>query len=465
MGLPVLAAAAGAAVVTSALAAQVGEGLGALLGLAVGGIAGAALAWPIGRQMNWAAETLERLAAGETDQISRESGISETDRMLRAGRALARRSDEERRSAERQRIEAEALIAAMAEGIVVIAADERVRSINPAARRMLDLGTTPVAGRLAVEVLRNAELNRLLQRVLLSGEPADAYLDFHAPRDFCLQVRGVPFAPLGERRPGALLTLHDVSRLRTLERVRRDFAANASHELRTPVTSIRGYAESLCEMQISPPEAAHFAEVIARNAAQLQTLIQDLLTLAEIESDREQGRTPPKEDLPVSVLFAAVEQACLPAARSRRITLRFRTPEGLRVQAVPSLLERALLNLVENAIRYSDPGTTVDVEAERTPDELLLRVRDQGVGIAPEHLERIFERFYRVDRARSRRHGGTGLGLSIVRNAVEAQGGVVTAESQVGVGSVFTIRLPATPAEPHGARPAPLELHGTRESL
>lgn len=442
IGIAVFVAAALAGLLTAALSDRLGEGMAALAGMAAGAAGGGALALKLGRHYERSAETLERLGEAPLEDAPAGGGVVETDRMLRAGRALARRLDEDRRAAERRRREAGALISAMAEGVVVIDPDERVREINGAARRLLDLETAPVAGRLALEVLRNAEFNRLIQRVLRSAEPAEVYLDLHAPREISLHVRGTPFAPAGEAPPGVLLTLNDVTRLRTLERVRRDFAANASHELRTPVTSIRGYADSLCEMGIQPPEAARFAETISRNAAQLQALIQDLLTLAEIESDREQGRTPPKEDLPIAVVFSAVEDACRPAARARRMTLRFRAPEGLRVLAVPALLERALVNLVENAIRYSEPATTVEVEAERGDSDLVIRVRDQGVGIAAEHLERIFERFYRVDRARSRRQGGTGLGLSIVRNAVEAQGGAVRAESKVGEGSVFTITLP-----------------------
>jgi len=438
----VFAAAALAGLLTAALSERLGEGMAALAGMAAGAAAGGALALKLGRHFERAAEFMERLGEAPREEAASAGGVVETDRIMRAGRALVRRLDEDRRAAERRRREADALISAMAEGVVVIGPDERVREINGAARRMLDVGTAPVAGRLALEVLRNAEFNRLIQRVLRSAEPAEAYLDLHAPRESSLHVRGTPFAPAGEAPPGVLLTLNDVTRLRTLERVRRDFAANASHELRTPVTSIRGYADSLCEMDIQPPEAARFAETIARNAAQLQALIQDLLTLAEIESDREQGRTPPKEDLPISVVFSAVEDACRPAARARRMTLQFRAPEGLRVLAVPALLERALVNLVENAIRYSEPATAVVVEAARGESDVVIRVRDQGVGIAAEHLERIFERFYRVDRARSRRQGGTGLGLSIVRNAVEAQGGAVRAESKVGEGSVFTITLP-----------------------
>jgi len=443
IGIVAFAAAALAALLAVALRNQLGDGPAALVGLAAGTAAGGVMARRLGRQFERVADALDRLPEAPPDGEMRDCGIAEADRMLRAGRALVRRLDEDRRAVERQRLETDSLIAAMAEGVVVLDADERVCRVNAAARRLLDLGSAPVVGRLALEVLRNAELHRLARRVLRSSEPADAFLDLPKPREISLHARGIPFASAGSTRPGALLTLHDVTRLRTLERVRRDFAANASHELRTPVTSIRGYADSLCEMDIQPPEAARFAEIIARNAAQLQALIQDLLTLAEIESDREQGRAPTKEDLPLAVVFSAVEDACCPAARARRITLEFRAPEGFRVYAAPSLLERALVNLVENAIRYSEPGTSVRVEAERVDTEIVIRVRDQGVGIAPEHLERIFERFYRVDRARSRRQGGTGLGLSIVRNAIEAQGGTVRAQSTVGEGSVFTIKLPA----------------------
>ncbi len=396
----------------------------------------------------WVARRVERAAdvwnrgVGEKENPP-ESGVVEMDQMLLAASSRIEHLRKASQVAEERIADLSAVFAAMREGVIVLDSDGRVLDVNDAARAMLDLGDLPMRGRLALEVVRNAELNRLVQRILRTREHIESELTAFGSEARSLQVRLSPLALSGGagRRFGVLLVVHDVSRLRALERVRRDFAANASHELRTPVTAIRGFAESLRDLPL-PEEAARFAEAIARNALQLQALIQDLLTLAEIESDQEQGRTPKKENLLVDVLFAAVEEACGPAARSKRIRLAFSTPEGLRVPAVPGLLERALVNLVENAIRYSDSGTRVDIIAETTEQDVVFHVRDQGVGIAPEHLERIFERFYRVDRARSRRQGGTGLGLSIVRHAVESQGGTVSATSVLGQGSTFTVRLP-----------------------
>ncbi len=432
---------AGAATAIAAWAAVGREWTAVAGAMAAAVAAGAVFAAAAHRRIARSVASFERaLAGGEI--VEGGSGIRELDGVMASAMALARRLAGERRESEIRRREAEAAMGAMTEGVVILDADERVLAVNPAAREMLELGDAPFRGRLALEALRDAELHRLAQRALRTGEPVESCVERSSPRSRSFEVRVAPFSPTDQGRSGALIVLRDVSRLRALERVRRDFAANASHELRTPVTSLRGYAESLREMEL-PPEAARFAQTIARNAAQLEALIRDLLALAEIESDRERGATPAKEDLPVAAVFAAVEDAMGDAARARRMALRFRAPDGLRVRAIPAFLERALVNLVENAIRYSEPGAAVEVLAERTEDGgVAIHVKDQGVGIAPEHLDRIFERFYRVDRARSRRQGGTGLGLSIVRNAVEAQGGTVTATSRLGVGSVFTVRLP-----------------------
>lgn len=232
-----------------------------------------------------------------------------------------------------------------------------------------------------------------------------------------------------------------IARLRQLETVRRDFVANVSHELRTPITPIKAAVETLQEGALrDEQEAKHFVNMIARHADRLGAIIEDLLSLSRIEEeekagiDLEQGALEP-------VLRAAI-QACSAKADHKNVRIELACPERLQAGINPPLLENAAVNLIDNAIKYSDPGRTVWVEAKRAGGEILIQVRDQGCGIEKEQLPRLFERFYRVDKARSRMLGGTGLGLAIVKHIAQTHGGRVSVESTPGEGSIFSLRLP-----------------------
>ncbi len=232
-----------------------------------------------------------------------------------------------------------------------------------------------------------------------------------------------------------------------LENVRRDFVANVSHELRTPVTSIQGFVETLQDGAAdNPADAKRFLEIIARQAARLETIISDLLLLSRLENEADRSVLVRETCDLADILHAAV-QGCQKAAAGKRIRLSLACPPELRVRANPNLLQQAVVNLVDNAVKYSAEGTAVEVGGAAAADgTLCVTVRDEGCGIAPEHQERIFERFYRVDKARSRESGGTGLGLAIVKHIVLAHGGRVAVESTPGLGSTFRITVPAADA-------------------
>jgi two-component system phosphate regulon sensor histidine kinase PhoR len=245
---------------------------------------------------------------------------------------------------------------------------------------------------------------------------------------------------------GVLVVLHDVTRLHQLENVRRDFVANVSHELKTPITSIKGFVETLMDGAVENPEdARRFLSIISRQADRLNAIFEDLLSLSRIEQENERGGIGLEERSVGDVIDEAL-QSCLFHAQERQIELEKEYPENLKALINPNLLEQAIVNLVDNAIKFSESGQRVKVRAHVLDKSLEIQVIDSGKGIDRIHLPRIFERFYRVDKARTRREGGTGLGLAIVKHIAQAHGGFATVKSELGSGSVFSIHIPQLPS-------------------
>ncbi|MEX2561444.1 MAG: ATP-binding protein, partial [Pirellulales bacterium] len=253
---------------------------------------------------------------------------------------------------------------------------------------------------------------------------------------------GTALRDAGGHSIGAVIVLNDVSRLRQLENMRRDFAANVSHELKTPVTSIKGFVETLLDGAMrDSQDSERFLRIIARQADRLDSIIEDLLSLSRIEKEGDAADLV----LTLAELRGVLESAlhdCDSKASERGIRIALSCDDGLQARINPPLLEQAVTNLLDNAIKYSEPAGEVQLSGQTAGGEVLIVVRDQGCGIAEEHLSRLFERFYRVDKARSRKLGGTGLGLAIVKHIVLAHRGQVTVESAPSAGSTFTIHLP-----------------------
>jgi two-component system phosphate regulon sensor histidine kinase PhoR len=247
----------------------------------------------------------------------------------------------------------------------------------------------------------------------------------------------------GSREPeGVVLVLNDLTVLRRLETIRRDFVANVSHELRTPVQLVKGFAETLLGGALEDPDKARrFSEIIGRNAARMERLIDDLLSLAKLEQQERESLETKSESLRELVLeaIASVEYA----AMGKNLKLELDCPEDIRVEVNGGLIVQAVFNLLDNAVKYSPAESQVRIRARRIDSRLRIEVRDQGPGIPAAQLPRLFERFYRVDKARSREQGGTGLGLAIVRHIAEVHGGSVGVESWEGEGSLFWIELDA----------------------
>lgn len=329
--------------------------------------------------------------------------------------------------------------------IAVIALDhlERVISANPAAERLLGFDERVARGRLLQDSVRQPALNRAIQSALSSQErvTGELHLEFEASLE--VQFSCEPLHQDGQP-PGLVVSLVDVTRMRRLESMRSEFAANVSHELRTPITNIKGYVETLLQIDdAEPAQTRRFLEIVHRNTVRLSGIVEDILTLAFLE-EPEAKHALPLDPISAGDIAHQVVEDLGSAAAARGMTLAVRGATQAHVTGNRSLLEQALANFVSNAIKYSSEGTTVAIEITEEPTMLRISVADSGPGIAPKHLPRIFERFYRIDKARSRTQGGTGLGLAIVKHIASIHGGRVEAASELGRGSRFSLILPRT---------------------
>jgi len=331
----------------------------------------------------------------------------------------------------------------MVEGVLAVDMEERVIGHNRAARELLGISSEDAEHRTLHEVVRNIDLQRFVARVLSTRESAEEEIVLRDGGEKYIQVHGTVLRDARGNSIGALVVLNDVTRLHRLEAVRRDFVANVSHELKTPVTSIKGFVETLLEGAMNEPESARrFLEVISRQADRLQAIIEDLLTLSRMEQDA--GRTQISLRVePLNAVLKSAIQVCELKAQESNIRIKLSCPEDLKAKVNAPLLEQAVINLIDNAIKYSEAGSVIGVSGSRENGEVIIRVTDRGSGVAKEHLPRLFERFYLVDRARSRKLGGTGLGLAIVKHISQAHGGYPKVESAPGKGSTFSIHLPA----------------------
>jgi two-component system phosphate regulon sensor histidine kinase PhoR len=384
----------------------------------------------------------ERFAGGDLAHRLPIPDSQELSVLARTLNRMASELEERIRAITRERNERQAILSSMIEGVIVVDAEQRVVELNRTAARWLRVDAEAVEGRTLPEAVRNADLLRFVTRTLSGEGPLEEDLVIHNGAKRFLQLHGTLVRDADDRRIGALVVLHDVTRLRRLETMRRDFVANVSHEIRTPITSIKGFAETLQGGSTrSPDDVNRFLGIIAKEADRVSAVVEDLLTLARIEDEAERAQLALEEGNLRDFLEAAVE-ACRKRAARSSVELELACPDDLTGRINPSLLEQAVVNLIDNAIKYSPAGETVRVEAMIEADEIHIRVGDRGCGIEAEHLPRIFERFYRVDKARSRELGGTGLGLAIVKHIAQAHDGQVTVESTPDAGSLFTIRIP-----------------------
>jgi two-component system phosphate regulon sensor histidine kinase PhoR len=404
------------------------------------------LAWRISKPLNAIQRGAQAFARGNLGQRLAVPQTQEFASLAEALNQMAAQLSNRIQAEVEQRGQQEALLSSMVEGVLAVDSGGRIISMNEAAARLFGVGAADSQGRVLEEVIRNPALNAFVGRTLQSEEPVEEELSLSERSGTVLQGHGTMLRGANGQRLGVVVVLNDVTRLRRLEELRRDFVANVSHELRTPVTAIKGFVETLLDSPLDDPaEARHFMSIVARQADRLNAIIEDLLTLSRTEQEAERSEIALQHESLAKVLGAATE-LCAGAAAGKNVYLDVTCPEELSARVNAPLLEQAVVNLLDNAVKYSDPGSTVELVAEADDAETRIIVRDHGCGIPPDHLPRLFERFYRVDKARSRQLGGTGLGLAIVKHIAQTHQGTVTVESTPGEGSAFSIHLPVAGA-------------------
>ncbi|MBT8484756.1 MAG: PAS domain-containing protein [Phycisphaerales bacterium] len=396
----------------------------------------------LSRTVDRLARDATRFARGELAHRASAPGTRELGQLAGALNDMARALDGQINQLQSQRAEQRAILESMSNGMLAIDDRQRILSANRAAERMLGFETAVARHRLLQEVIREPALNTFIDAALATAgrRQEELVLEGRAAR---VNIVSGPLLDADDHRVGLLMLLEDVTQLRRLETMRSDFAANVSHELRTPITNIKGYVETLEDVGTTDRDQTNrFLRIVHDNANRLEAIIEDLLSLARLEQDDARDELPLEEVRLIETIEAALRPTAARRA-AKSIDVAVEADETLRVVAVPRLLEQALGNLISNAVNYSPAGTTVTIRCARDNDDVRLEVADQGPGIARAHLPRLFERFYRVDHARSRALGGTGLGLAIVKHIALVHGGRAEVESTVGKGSTFRIVLPA----------------------
>jgi len=381
-------------------------------------------------------EASQQLAAGKYRGAQLPTSPDEIGRLNKAFNQMAAQLLAQIEAMQNERGKLSSVLEQMTDGVVIVDADGKVQLINPAAERMFNIKKKSVLGQSLIRVLQNNQILDLWQKCLDRGEQQTITLELMIEHLF-LQVIATS---LSQTLPGStLLLFQDLTRQRRLETIRQDFISNVSHELRTPLASLKALTETLQEGALEdPPAARRFLSRIEAEVDNLSQLVRELLELSRIES----GKVPLNRRAlaPLSLLSPSVERMRLQAERAA-LTLKLECPADLpHVLADPERLEQVLVNLLHNAIKFTPPGGEIVVFAYREGEEVIFQVRDTGVGISAEDLPRIFERFYKVDRARTA--GGTGLGLSIAKHVIEAHGGRIWAKSIQGDGSSFYFSLP-----------------------
>jgi two-component system phosphate regulon sensor histidine kinase PhoR len=335
----------------------------------------------------------------------------------------------------------QAILDSMSEGVIALDKKLKVILVNSRLRFLFGIDGARDIGRVSLlEFSRSTELEAAAQQVLSTGRPFEqTFGRYIAGNEQHFRLFAAPF---GEDR-GVVIVLGDISRLVRLEQVRKDFVANVSHELRTPIQVVQGFAENILASSLNDKEQVrHFAEIIKKNTHIMENLTTDLLTLVSLED--EGTARPSMEKILLAPLIAEAASMVGIAAAKKNIPIAISGANDLQAKVYGSLLIQALVNLLDNSVKYTNSDSAIKVKAFIEENQLVIEVKDKGIGIPAEHLDRIFERFYRVDRSRSREAGGTGLGLAIVRHIALIHSGDVEVESHAGEGSVFRLRLPVT---------------------
>lgn len=376
--------------------------------------------------------------------LSRRADIKSRDELGSLAKNMNRMIEElERKMTEinKDRNELEAILSSMVEGVIVIGKDGYIVLMNAPVYRMLDLRTKDTVGRHYWEVIRNETINNLIKHSLVERKIERKEVHIISNEESYFDVHLSPVMVASGDMLGIVIVFFNITELKRLERIRSEFTANVSHELKTPLTSIKGFVETLKEGAINDKaKAKEFLDIIEKNTEKLETLINDLLVLAKIESKEIKMSSG---EVDIKQLIKGVISNLSGRIKERQHRIELNIPEKAHiVKGDSSKLEQVFLNLLDNAVKFTNPGGKISIDVRDEGEYTVVDVKDTGPGISPEHLQRIFERFYRVDKGGSRDLSGTGLGLSIVKHIVEAHGGRVNVKSSIGEGSIFSVLLP-----------------------
>lgn len=368
--------------------------------------------------------------------------LIEIDNLIEALNQMAGQLEDRLNTIVSQKKELAAVLSSMAEGVIAFDVDERIISINQAAARIFGRKPEDLLNRTVQEAVRNPKLQQFVRDALSTSENLECDIIHYHEGERIIYIHSTSLFDSTGHSTGILVVLNDVTQLRQLENMRKDFAANVSHEIKTPLTAIKGFVETIRLGDNEKPEdTERFIGIIEKHVNRLSAIVHDLISLSKIEQDDGEKEIQLQKSPIRNVIQAAVGN-CREKAEQKEITIDIGCEKDISAMIDATLLEQAIFNLLDNAINYSDRQNTVQVSVAVQETETIISVQDQGIGIAKEHIPRLFERFYRVDKARSRTLGGTGLGLAIVKHIAQAHGGQVAVESTLGKGSIFSIHLP-----------------------
>ena len=425
---------------------------GSLAVLLLAGFVTLVISRNVSRPLEQMKRSAQQFARGDFSErmlpIAKKTASLEIVTLASAMDRMAELLDEKIQAIVTHRNQLETVFSSMVEAVIAIDLEERVISINEAAAKLFDVDRSAATGKIVQQIVRNVKLQQEISNTLQTKEPVEDEIILHEKDgDRFLHTHVVTLSNgLGES-VGVLVVMNDVTRLRRLENIRRDFVANVSHELRTPITSIQGYVETLLDGALdSREDSEKFLAIVLRQSQRLNSIIDDLLCLSRIEEEARQGEIQREKSYLLPIIESAI-QICELKAEKAGVRLVFNCDDSVISNVNGPLLEQALINLIANAIAYSKDGDTVTVECEFHEEDEKSRIKinviDTGCGISKEHLPRLFERFYRSDKARSRSAGGTGLGLAIVKHIAQSHGGTVEVDSLEGEGSTFSLIIDA----------------------
>lgn len=415
----------------------------AIIGIAIAMVCLAALlSWLIARQLSNPIAQIQAVATGlsdgNLDLRAPVVGPAELQSLATSFNRMAEQLQQRINTIESQKAQLDAVLAAMSDGLLAVDAYGNVLAANQCIRPFLVSSPDHAISKHYARVVSNLDLHQIIHSVFTDKNKVQQEIKTSDGRHYMVNATN-----FGQKvtDSGAVLVVHDITQLRRLEQIRKDFVANVSHQLKTPITSIKGYVETLLEGMSADQQAQRYLEVIARQADRIHQIVNDLLTLARLE-EYQQTRRIRTEYLPLDQILSEAVGLIKQQASQKAIDIHLSCDKSLHAYVNQALLVQAVTNLLDNAVKYSSAGGHVWIRAAEVAEGIEISVTDNGCGIAKEHLPRIFERFYVVDKAQSKQLGGTGLGLAIVRHIAQIHGGAVDVQSQPGKGSIFTIKLP-----------------------